>query len=64
LVKQEQFTSILFWEFDPGSGWTLAACLKHASRTEICRKMKISGGRVSISKERTLNYRIARRKTG
>ena len=23
-----------FWEFDPGSGWTLAACLKHASRTE------------------------------
>ena len=20
-----------FWEFDPGSGWTLAACLKHAS---------------------------------
>ena len=23
-----------FWEFDPGSGWTLAACLRHASRTE------------------------------
>ena len=21
------------WEFDPGSGWTLAACLIHASRT-------------------------------
>ena len=23
------------WEFDPGSGWTLAACLTHASRTEL-----------------------------
>ena len=22
------------WEFDPGSGWTLAACLTHASRTK------------------------------
>ena len=22
-----------FGEFDPGSGWTLAACLRHASRT-------------------------------
>jgi hypothetical protein len=22
----------LYWEFDPGSGWTLAACLRHASR--------------------------------
>lgn len=21
----------LYWEFDPGSGWTLAACLRHAS---------------------------------
>ena len=21
-----------FWEFDPGSGWTLATCLRHASR--------------------------------
>jgi len=21
-----------FWEFDPGSGWTLAACLRHASQ--------------------------------
>ena len=24
----------IFWEFDPGSGRTLAACLTHASRTE------------------------------
>ena len=24
----------LTWEFDPGSGWTLAACLTHASRTK------------------------------
>ena len=23
------------WEFDPGSGWTLAACLTHASRTKL-----------------------------
>ena len=26
-----------FWEFDPGSGRTLAACLTHASRTENLR---------------------------
>ena len=26
--------SISTWEFDPGSGWTLAACLTHASRTK------------------------------
>ena len=25
----------IFWEFDPGSGRTLAACLTHASRTEV-----------------------------
>ena len=24
-----------YWEFDPGSGWTLAACLRHASRTVL-----------------------------
>ena len=43
-----------FWEFDPGSGWTLAACLTHASRTGITRWAKLasilsnsSGGRVS-----------------
>ena len=42
------------WEFDPGSGWTLAACLTHASRTKhfiwFSSEMKIlwlSGGRVS-----------------
>ena len=40
-------------EFDPGSGRTLAACLTHASRTELCwmrlrlMKIKFSGGRVS-----------------
>ena len=44
---------ILTWEFDPGSGWTLAACLTHASRTELFRwsfRMdfkQFSGGRVS-----------------
>ena len=44
----------LIWEFDPGSGWTLAACLTHASRTKhlirFLSGMKIlwlSGGRVS-----------------
>ena len=43
----------LTWEFDPGSGWTLAACLTHASRTKFwwkrLRPMKsqLSGGRVS-----------------
>ena len=40
----------LFGEFDPGSGRTLAACLTHASRTEILLKLAIkylSGGRVS-----------------
>ena len=26
--------NFLTWEFDPGSGWTLAACLTHASRTK------------------------------
>jgi hypothetical protein len=33
---------VLFGEFDPGSGRTLAACLTHASRT-----MKPSGGLVA-----------------
>jgi hypothetical protein len=30
---------ILFGEFDPGSGRTLAACLTHASRTEMFFKL-------------------------
>ena len=36
-VKREQNSddwTIITWEFDPGSGWTLAACLTHASRTK------------------------------
>ena len=36
-------------EFDPGSGWTLAACITHSSRTKkvgACSD-RISGGRVS-----------------
>ena len=42
-----------FREFDPGSGRTLAACLTHASRTEINgmklrqNEINLSGGRVS-----------------
>ena len=30
-----QYEVIFFREFDPGSGRTLAACLTHASRTEV-----------------------------
>ncbi len=38
---------ILFGEFDPGSGRTLAACLTHASRTERPLRRYSSGERVS-----------------
>ena len=31
----------LTWEFDPGSGWTLAACLTHASRTDFIWSLAI-----------------------
>ena len=40
-------------EFDPGSGWTLAACITHSSRTELFELIlreafkQLSGGRVS-----------------
>jgi hypothetical protein len=34
-------------EFDPGSGWTLAAYLTHASRTGIFSNKDSSGKRVS-----------------
>ena len=33
--------NFLTWEFDPGSGWTLAACLTHASRTEFTWSLAI-----------------------
>ena len=33
-LKRESTLDTTFWEFDPGSGRTLAACLTHASRTE------------------------------
>ena len=38
--KKSQQTILKPWsnfirEFDPGSGWTLAACLTHASRTRV-----------------------------
>ena len=45
--------NIIYKEFDPGSGRTLAARLTHASRTEITggsfrmEACKLSGGRVS-----------------
>ncbi len=41
---QHQF---FFGEFDPGSGRTLAACLTHASRTDPCFRVWVSGERVS-----------------
>ena len=31
-------------EFDPGSGRTLAACLTHASRTEITSVILVANG--------------------
>ena len=36
-----------FREFDPGSGWTLAACITHSSRTDKGLRSCVSGGRVS-----------------
>src|SRR6266545_8397805 len=38
---------VLFGEFDPGSGRTLAACLTHASRTGLHLRVWVSGERVS-----------------
>ena len=38
---------IIYGEFDPGSGRTLAACLTHASRTVNLLRWGISGERVS-----------------
>ena len=32
--NNSNFKIYFFGEFDPGSGWTLAACLRHASRTK------------------------------
>ena len=56
LILQRKI-KIFYREFDPGSGWTLAACLTHASRTGMpflkraaCCEWKcwhLSGGRVS-----------------
>ena len=42
---------VLFGEFDPGSGRTLAACLTHASRTGLSSFLGggLSGERVSIT---------------
>ena len=38
MIKAPEGVLIQFFrEFDPGSGRTLAACLTHASRTEILR---------------------------
>ena len=45
----------IFWEFDPGSGRTLAACLTHASRTEVLLRWYFSGERVSNAWETCLS---------
>ena len=45
-IKLYEIKTILTWEFDPGSGWTLAACLTHASRTKQLGQ-KLSGGRLN-----------------
>ena len=37
LIQAKACVDTIFWEFDPGSGRTLAACLTHASRTENLR---------------------------
>ena len=34
LISWLRSWDIIYWEFDPGSGRTLAACLTHASRTD------------------------------
>ena len=51
MVWNEQSNN-LSWEFDPGSGRTLAACLIHASRTQLIHRVlaltgSLSGARVS-----------------
>ena len=38
-------TRFIFGEFDPGSGRTLAACLKNASRTRT--SVRVANGRVT-----------------
>ena len=35
LIWSRKVLDTIFWEFDPGSGRTLAACLTHASRTGL-----------------------------
>ena len=43
LNKHSQEWKIFWGEFDPGSGWTLAACLIHASRTRcFCSNTRVS----------------------
>ena len=43
-------TKTFNWEFDPGSGWTLAACLTHASRTEMrCEREVLAQNNLFVS---------------
>ena len=44
MIQSSDWLSFVFFgEFDPGSGQTLAECIRHASRTNL----RVSGGRVS-----------------
>ena len=59
------------WEFDPGSGRTLAACLTHASRAKYLEKIfsewfsrYLSGGRVSNAWATCLSQRDSLGKLG
>ena len=47
LIWSRNALDTTFWEFDPGSGRTLAACLTHASRTGWFLRGSLSGERVS-----------------
>ena len=57
------FAQLSFGEFDPGSEWTLAAWLRHASRTKSITSVmwKVANGCVT-REQPALEYGIARRK--
>ena len=51
----ESSFEILSREFDPGSGRTLAACLTHASRTDLVWSIPSGRGRALVSGGRVSN---------
>ena len=53
ISSKKDFKSLGIWdtifrEFDPGSGRTLAACLTHASRTELDAGLMVACYRISL----------------